>query len=47
MIQVLKPIYKEVIILIYVENMSNKEVAVALNISEANVRKDMNVLLEP
>ena len=39
MIQVLKPIYKEVIILIYVENMSNKEVAAALNISEANVRK--------
>lgn len=39
LIEVLKPIYKEVIILIYVEDMSYEEISKTLNITEANVRK--------
>lgn len=46
MIQILNPIYKDVIILKYVEDMDNKQIADALSISEANVRKRLERALK-
>lgn len=39
MIEDLRDTYKDVIVLKYIENMSNQEISSVLNISEVNVRK--------
>lgn len=46
MVEKLKPKYKEVIILKYVKNYGNREIAKILNISEATLRKRQQRALE-